>query len=431
MIALAPHDPALDPVRLAIVDARRAQLAWAEQSPRARARAMRELRILLAENASRLAHSAAAIGDRPVAEKMVSEVLPLLEAARFLEKNVARIFRAKKFAGHGRPFWLRGHSFTVTRKPFGVILIVGPSNYPLFLPAVQALQALAAGNAVVVKPAQGATAPLTEFAQLVRRAGFPSQLLYLLPEPAAAAREAVRCGIDKAIFTGSSKNGRDFLALLAQTNTPSVMELSGQDHVFVRADADLDLAAKAIAFGLRLNDGNTCIAPHTVLAHNSVAVALTNKLKTLAAEPTRIIAVSDDNEALQITSRNEYGLGASIFSRDEKAARVLADKMETGFVTINDMIVPTADPRFPFGGIRGSGVGVTRGEEGLLEMTYPQAVSVRHGRAHPHLGPAQEHDADLFAAFAGFAHGRGTGPRFRSLRRLFQLGAARMKGTRK
>ena len=131
------------------------------------------------------------------------------------------------------------------------ILIVGPANYPLFIPAVQMLHALAAGNAVVIKPAAGHRPSRSRISSTMcsRAAGIPRDLVQLLPETTDAAREAVRLGIDKAIFTGSSENGRDFLGHLAQHNTPSVMELSGADAVFVRADADVELAAKAIAFG--------------------------------------------------------------------------------------------------------------------------------------------------------------------------------------
>ena len=67
----------------------------------------------------------------------------------------------------------------------------------------------------------------------------------------------------------------------------------------------------------------------------------------------------------------DFALGASIFSRDIAKARALAARIKTGFVLINDLIVPTADPRMPFGGVKASGFGTTRGEEGLLEMTLP------------------------------------------------------------
>lgn len=411
-----------------VIAARAEQKSWAQRSVRDRARLVGDLRPLLAERATELARAAAAIHARPLAEKMVSEVLPLLEAARFLEKSAARILRTKRFGAAGRPIWLHGSSFQIQRKAFGVVLIVGPSNYPLFIPAAQMLHALVAGNAVILKPAERSSAPMTFLVdQVLRRSEIPPELVQILPESPEAARSAIRGRIDKAIFTGSSENGRDFLAELATHNMPSIMELSGADSVFVRADADVALAAKAIAFGLRLNAGDTCMAPHTIFVHKVIAQHLKEALRKLHVPTEGIFVVRDDAEALEIASFDEHGLGAAIFSRDERAARAFADQLATGFVTINDIIVPTADPRFPFGGVRGSGFGVTRGAEGLLEMTFPHCIAVRRTRFLPHLEEPQPGDPQIFDAFISLLHGRGFSRRFRGLRRLFKAGRDRMR----
>ncbi len=406
-------------VASAIAIARHAQREWSELSLSERARRVGELRHILASEADALGRAAASVHDRPLAEKLVSEVLPLIEVCRFLEKNAARILRARKFGRSGRPLWLRGHSFEVQRKPFGVFLVVGPTNYPLFIPAVQALHALVAGNAVLLKPAELAGEPLALFAQLITaNAIIPRSLIQLLPDTVEAAEEAVAAGVDKAIFTGSSQNGRAFLGELARTNTPSVMELSGADFVYLRHDADVERAAKAIAFSWELNGGNTCMAPQTILVHREVAQVMRD---------LSFVAVDDDEEALALISADEHGLGAAIFSRDETAARALAARLPTGFVTINDLIVPTADPRFPFGGVRGSGFGVTRGAEGLLEMTYPHAVALRRGGSLPHLQESHPADAELFSAAIKLMHTRGWRVRVDALRNLWGAMRARRK----
>jgi acyl-CoA reductase-like NAD-dependent aldehyde dehydrogenase len=187
-----------------------------------RTRRIGDIRPVLAERATEFARSAGSVSARPIAEKLVSEVLPLLEACRFLQKNAARILRSRRHGSRGRPLWLHGSSFEVHRKPFGVVLIVGAGNYPLFIPAVQIIHALVAGNAVVVKPAEGASAPMSMFIdQVLARAGVPDGLVQMLPESPEAAREASRAGIDKAIFTGSSQNGRRFLATWRSTTSPA------------------------------------------------------------------------------------------------------------------------------------------------------------------------------------------------------------------
>ncbi|MDJ8954084.1 aldehyde dehydrogenase family protein, partial [Clostridium perfringens] len=86
---------------------------------------------------------------------LTAEVMPLLAACQFLERSAPRILKPRRFGAWGRPFWLAAVRSEVQREPLGVVGIIGPGNYPLFLPGVQALQALVAGNAVWIKPGVG------------------------------------------------------------------------------------------------------------------------------------------------------------------------------------------------------------------------------------------------------------------------------------
>ena len=408
-------------------EARTAQARWALTPIVERLEIVRALRHRIAEDADRLAASAASVSGRPIAERLVSEVLPLADACRWLEKRADRVLATRRCGSRGRPFWMQGVTFEVQRQPFGLVLVIGPANYPLFLPAVHALHALVAGNAVLLKPAPGTRHVALAFAQLARENGLEPALLTILPESVSAARSAIADGVDKVIFTGSSENGRDVLASLAETNTPSVMELSGQDAVLVFADADLDLVVRALRFGTSLNDGNTCIAPRRLVVVQSVAEDLLARL-SIARVPIMLIErVHDEEAAVHRANDADFALGASIFSRDVARARTLAARIKTGFVLINDLIAPTADPRMPFGGVKASGFGTTRGDEGLLEMTFPHVVAARHGRTHPHFDEPASGDAQLFSAYIRAAHGTR---RFAALRDLFRALIAKFK-TRK
>ena len=408
-------------------EARTAQSRWALTPISERLRVVRALRHGIAENADKLAGIAASVSERPIAEKLVSEVLPLADACRWLEKRADRVLATRRCGSRGRPFWMQGVTFEVQRQPFGLVLVIGPANYPLFLPAVHALHALVAGNAVLLKPAPGTRHVALAFAQLARENGLEPALLTILPESVSAARSAIADGVDKVIFTGSSENGRDVLATLAETNTPSVMELSGQDAVLVFADADLDLVVRALRFGTSLNDGNTCIAPRRLVVVQSVAEDLLARL-SIARVPIMLIErVHDEEAAVHRANDADFALGASIFSRDVARARTLAARIKTGFVLINDLIAPTADPRMPFGGVKASGFGTTRGDEGLLEMTFPHVVAERHGRTHPHFDEPASGDAQLFSAYIRAAHGTR---RFTAFRDLFRALIAKFK-TRK
>ena len=140
-------------IGVSLAEARDAQASWALQPISARLLFVRDLRHLVAVNAAEFASATAAVSERPPAEKLASEVLPLADACRWLDRRAARVLAPRRCGKNGRPFWMRGLSFEVQRQPFGVVLVIGPANYPLFLPAVQTLHALAAGNAVLLKPA--------------------------------------------------------------------------------------------------------------------------------------------------------------------------------------------------------------------------------------------------------------------------------------
>lgn len=490
-------------VARAMSAARSAQTQWAQRPVEQRLGFLRNLRRLIAENARELAAASASERSRPVAESLTAEVLPLAEACRFLESNAKNILGRRRLGRKHRPLWLAGVRSEIEREPFGVVLIIGPGNYPLLLPGVQLLQALVAGNAVVLKPG-GGSASACALLNMIARAGFPSGLVSLLPESPEAARAAIRAGPDKVVFTGSAATGQKILAQLAPQLIPATMELSGCDAAIVRADADLDLASRALAFGLRLNNGATCISPKRVFVVRSVATELEGRLAywlsadvrrgsrvqtplasdhALAALPATerlrslleealalgahfiageiqpdgsvdlpvvlagvppqarllredvfapvlaIVTVADDHEALLRSNDCLFELGASVFTRDEVAGRDLAGRINAGVVTVNDLILPTADPRLPFGGRKHSGFGVTRGAEGLLELTRPKVVTVSRSRFRPAFDPPGAGDEALLEAYLNLTHGRGFKSRCRSLISLIRTLAARTKSS--
>jgi acyl-CoA reductase-like NAD-dependent aldehyde dehydrogenase len=390
-----------------LAEARESQAAWTLQPISERLRFVRNLRHLIAENAFELASATAAVSERPLAEKLVSEVLPLADACRWLDRQGARVLAPRRCGKRGRPFWMRGVTFEVQRQPFGVVLVIGAGNYPLFLPAVQALHALAAGNAVLLKPAPRTFGVASAFAELVRSATLGRGLLGVLQESVESARAAIAGGVDKVIFTGSSENGREVLGRLAADNTPAVMELSGEDAMLVLEDADLDLVSRALYFGMRWNGGNTCIAPRRVIVVEPVADELIGRLSTAGVTPLPVERVPDESAAVLCANAARFALGLSIFSRNVAKAYALAARIKSGFVLINDLIVPTADPRMPFGGVKASGFGVTRGGEGLLEMTFPHVVAVRRGQWRPHFDEFAADAAQLFSSYILAAHGKG------------------------
>ena len=496
-----------DAVARAMAGARNAQARWSGTPLARRLELIRRLRRLVADHASQLAEASAAARRRPALESLTAEVLPFAEACRFLEREAARILATRVLGGSGLPLWTAGVRGVIHREPLGVVLIIGPANYPLFLPGVQTIQALVAGNAVLLKPGVGGTPAAEALRELVVRAGFEKQLVGLLPESVEAARAALMAHPDKVLFTGSASTGQKILAQAAPGLIPATLELSGCNAVVVRADADLDVVVRALLFGVMLNAGATCLSPRRVFVPRGIATELEGRLakafggrsslaalslatgagespveiagrrQLLPSEPAQkpseqkaspkvwalvedaigrgahfiageiredgsmtapvvlggvlpaslllredlfapvlaVVAVTDDQEAVFRANDCPFALGAGVFSRDESAARDLASRINTGVVTINDLIIPTADARVPFGGHGRSGFGVTRGAEGLLELTRPKVVTVSRGRFRPAFDPAQPGDEEIITAYLRLTHGRGVKARGKAL----------------
>jgi aldehyde dehydrogenase (NAD+) len=138
---------------------------------------------------------------------------------------------------------------------------------------------------------------------------------------------------------------------------------------------------------------------------------ITSATPTLLAMQTGIFApilsvmrTADLDEALAASAACPYGLTASVFG-PEKEARAVASKLRVGNVLINDIVVPTADPRVAFGGRGRSGFGVTRGVEGLLAMTTPRTIQTQRGRSRRAYEPTGDGHVEFFAGLAQMLHG--------------------------
>jgi acyl-CoA reductase-like NAD-dependent aldehyde dehydrogenase len=459
---------------------------WAERTIAERLVVLRKARHLLALQAEKISAAISPELARTKADTLTTELLPLLDACRYLEQNAAKILRPRKLGRQGRPLWLGSVQAEIHREPLGRVLIIGPSNFPLFLPGTQALQALAAGDTVTWKPGAGGAAVAEIFAQALHEAGLPAGALSITDESVDAAQQALANAPDKVFFTGSSHSAQSILGILAGTTTPAVVELSGADAIIVTPGADLKLVARAVAFGLRLNGGAVCMSPRRLFAPTATMnllrpllqaalqdvpavrlnAATSERLRSMVVEavdagaeligtlsngrqgallidrakPAMAITRSDifapvisllEVESMlhvpEAYAQCDYALTLSIFCgpNEMSKARVVARKLKAGTVLVNDVIAPTADPRVPFGGRGASGYGVTRGAEGLLEMTAVKTLLIRRRGAMRHLDATTDADLPMFAALIGTLHGGRWSQRWGSLRTL--ISSARRK----
>jgi aldehyde dehydrogenase (NAD+) len=161
--------------------------------------------------------------------------------------------------------------------PLGVVLVIGPWNYPLYLSLAPLVAAVAAGNCAVIKPSELAPATSALLARWVPQYLDP-QAVRVIEGDAAVTQQLLAAGFDHVLFTGGTEVGKKIMAAAAPTLTPVTLELGGKSPVIVAADADIDVAARRIAWVKLLNSGQTCIAPDYVLADSRIADELVGKI---------------------------------------------------------------------------------------------------------------------------------------------------------
>jgi aldehyde dehydrogenase (NAD+) len=466
-----------------------AQRRWAAQPVAARLRVLKQARHLLAARTDALCKAIPSTLARNTADTCCSEIIPLLAACKFLENEAASILKPRRLSLRSVPLWLLGISSEVRRVPLGRILVIAPSNYPLFLPGVHVLQALAAGNSVVWKPGVGGAPIAALVAETMHQAGLPRELLEVTGESIEDGQAALAQGVDKVVFTGSAASGQSLMHQLAETLTPCVAELSGCDAVFVLPSADLTRVVKALAFGMRLNGSATCMAPRRIILVSANAarraefialliaqlewvpgVALPEKvqreLQILLDDAARsgakihgeiddaqqpvlitdaipsmkiaqadifapvltLLDAQDIDDALEVNEACPYSLTASIFG-DERQARLIARDLLAGTVIVNDLMIPAADPRTPFGGRGRSGFGVTQGAEGLLEMTSPQSIIVQRSKSTRNYDATTPTHREMFDGVIQSAHAATFGQRLAGVRQLITA-ASKLAGKR-
>ncbi|ROO87838.1 aldehyde dehydrogenase (NAD+) [Actinocorallia herbida] len=157
----------------------------------------------------------------------------------------------------------------IQHEPLGVVLVIGPWNYPVLLNLAPLISAIAAGNCAVVKPSELAPATSLLLKGLLGRYVDP-EAVTVVEGDGATTQELLGLGFDHAFFTGGTEVGRRVMVAAAEKLTPVTLELGGKCPVIVAADAKLGVTARRIAWTKMMNAGQTCVAPDYVLVHEKV-----------------------------------------------------------------------------------------------------------------------------------------------------------------
>lgn len=216
---------------------------------------------------------------KPEQESFFSEVGGIYASIDLFVKNLAKWTKARAV---NTPIVQYGESY-IEYEPYGSVLIIVPFNYPFQLAMEPLIGAIASGNTAVVKPSE--LAPETEkvITDIIREA-FDESYIASVCGGVDVITKLLSQRFDYIFFTGSVRVGKIVMEAASKNLTPVTLELGGKSPVFVDENFDVRLAAKRIAWGKFLNNGQTCIAPDYVLVHESRKLALIEELKAVIRE---------------------------------------------------------------------------------------------------------------------------------------------------
>ena len=420
-----------------------AQKTWANRSIKERVVYLKKLIRIFIDEQDQICKRVAEDTGKSEYEALIGEYVLSLGNLKFIAKHATSALKPERI----RHKIFKNKKSYIQYDPLGVVAVITPWNYPLILSIVPIISALIAGNSVVFKPSEHTSATGELLDDLIKKAGFPNELLQTVYGAGEIGAAVVNEPINKINFTGSLKTGKILGKIAAEKMIPIGLELGGKDPFIVLSDADLDRAAACAIWASNFNGGQTCAACERVIVVKDVADVFITKLKqeldklsfaperevaplnnqqqynivtsqledakhhakevyskplpegleglynvapSLVIEPNENASIyanetfgplltieiaSDETEAIMLANKLDFGLTASLWTKSTKKAKYLSKKIEAGSVYINDHLAPQSPAEAPWGGIKSSGIGVTRSIAGLREMCHMKHVS--------------------------------------------------------
>ncbi len=264
-------------VRAAIARARKAQKAWGGKPPQERARIVaKAIDVLLRRQEDVIATIRAESGKTRV-EALAIEMIPAFDFINYWCGRAPKDLADEKRPLHGYLKPLK--KLVIAYKPLGVVGVITPWNGPFILALNPTVQALLAGNAVLVKPSEVTPHSGAWAVQILHEAGVPEDVVQVIHGDGETGAALVNGGVDKISFTGSVPTGKKIAQACASQLVPCTLELGGKDAMIVCADANLERAASAAVFLSMFNSGQVCMGTERIYVVEEVYDEFVAKVK--------------------------------------------------------------------------------------------------------------------------------------------------------
>ncbi len=263
----------VEQLRRAFASGKTRPLAWREEQ-------LRGIEALCTEGREELLEALAADLGKPALEALTADVAFTVSEAKLARKSLKKWTRPERVKV---PLNQKPGRARIVREPRGVVLVIAPWNYPVQLLLAPAVGAIAAGNCVVLKPSEVTPHTSAALARLVPKHLDP-ECIEIVEGGVLETQALLDERFDHIFYTGNATVGRIVMEAASKHLTPVTLELGGKSPCIVDESADLDVAARRIAWGKWLNAGQTCVAPDYVLAHESIEAELVGKLQETVKE---------------------------------------------------------------------------------------------------------------------------------------------------
>lgn len=271
-----------DDVRRTVMRARDAFQQWRKVPLHERLEKIENFRKLLMKERDSIAGLITRECGKPFAESLIAEVFGILETCTWVKRKAPK-YLSGKHRTDLNPIFFAGKKSYNLHEPLGVVAVISPWNYPFSIPAASMLMALAAGNAVVLKPSPHTPYVAAALVSLFVRAGFPGDLVGLVQGDKEEAEALILSGVNRVVFTGSVQGGKAIMEIASRELIPVTLELGGKHPAIVLPDADMDKVAGALTWCAFTNAGQACASIDRLYVHSSVADKVVTKIAELTA----------------------------------------------------------------------------------------------------------------------------------------------------